>query len=205
MAAITGTVLAGISAATAIATTVDGISKSNKAKKSLDNLNTPELENPYREVSVSTLGSDLIKEEGQRATANILEGMQGGSARTMLSGLPQLASFTNNINQKAAYDIDTQMQKREYGIAGYEAQLNGVEESRYQGEIAGLGAMYNNGQQQMWNGIKGTLSAAGSLNRGLGNTETKQPPTYQNEIDNNIDSFEFNNPTGLPDYRIKTS
>ena len=158
MAAITGTVIAGISTATAIASTVDGISKSNKAEKALDNLQTPEYDNPNREIKVSTAGSDLIKEEGQRTTANILNGMQGGSARTMLSGLPQLASFTNDINQKAALNI-------EYAIAGYEERLNGIEENRYQGEIAGLGAMYNSGQHQMWNGIKGTISGAGSSAR----------------------------------------
>tara|TARA_R110002110_G_C13408143_1_gene713373 strand:- start:1205 stop:1732 length:528 start_codon:yes stop_codon:yes gene_type:complete len=165
MAAITGTVIAGISTATAIASTVDGISKSNKAEKALDNLQTPEYDNPNREIKVSTAGSDLIKEEGQRTTANILNGMQGGSARTMLSGLPQLASFTNDINQKAALNIDSQMEKREYAIAGYEERLNGIEENRYQGEIAGLGAMYNSGQHQMWNGIKGTISGAGSSAR----------------------------------------
>ena len=163
--AIASTVISGASA-------INGVVQSNKAEKDLSNLKVPELENPNRDIKISTLGSDLMKEEGQRQTANILGSLQYGDASNMFTALPRLASMTNEINQRAGLDIDRQMQNREYKIAGYEERLNGIEENRYQGEIAGLGAMYNNGKQQMWNGIKGVVSGAGSLTRGLDTAKT---------------------------------
>ncbi len=165
MGLLTGLAIA--STAIAGATAVDGMVKSKKAEKALANLTVPELENPNRDISVSTVGSDLMKEEGQRQSANILGSLQYSDASNMFTALPRLASMNNQINQQASLQIDNQMQRREYAIAGYEERLNQVEENRYQGEVAGLGAMYNNGQQQMWNGIKGTISGAGSIGRAM--------------------------------------
>lgn len=171
MAAITTAAIGIASTAYSIA---DGISQKNKAKKALENINVPTLENPYKDISVSREGSDLIREEGQRRTANILGGLQGGSARNIFSALPSLVNMNNSINQKAALDIDNQMQKREYAIAGYEEKRNQYDENRYQGEIAGIGQMYNQGQQQVWNGIQGAISTAGSLNRAIDSEKTKK-------------------------------
>ena len=81
-------------------------------------------------------------------------------------------AMNNNINQKAGLNIDNQMQKREYAIAASQERLNAIEENRYQGEIAGIGNMYNQGNQQMWNGIQGTISAAGTIVRGLSDDDS---------------------------------
>lgn len=175
MAIATSTILAGAALATTATTTVDGIVKSNKANKALDNLQVPEYENPNRNISISTLGSDLIKEEGQRTTANILDTLQGGSARNIFSALPGLVATNNQINQQAGLDIDKQMLDREYAIAGYEERLNGVEENRYQRELSGIGAMYDAGQNQVWNGVNGMISSAGALGRSLDGDKKTDP------------------------------
>jgi len=169
MAAIT---TAAIGIASTVYGIANGISEKKKAKTALENLNVPTLENPYKDISVSTEGSDLIREEGQRRTANILDSLQGGSARNIFSALPSLVNMNNSINQKAALDIDNQMQKREYAIAGYEEKRNQYDENRYQGEIAGIGQMYNQGQQQIWNGIKGGISSVGALGRAIDTKKT---------------------------------
>jgi len=164
MAAIT---TAAIGVATSVYSIADGISQKNSAKKALDNLNVPTLDNPNRDIQVSTEGSDLIREEGQRNTANILDGLRGGSARNMLSALPRLTAMNNEINQKAALDIDKQMTNRQYAIAGYETSRNQIDENRYQNEIAGIGNMYNQANQQMWNGVDAGISGAGALGRAI--------------------------------------
>ena len=91
----------------------------------------------------------------------------------MFSALPGLMAMNNSINQKAGLDIDNQMIKRQYAIANSQERLNGVEENRYQGELGGIGNMYNQGNQQMWNGIKGTISGAGSLGRAIESNKDK--------------------------------
>jgi len=163
MAVATGLAIA--STAIAAGSAISGGIQSANAQKALENLNTPKLENPNRDIRISTMGSDLINEQGERRTANVLDTLQGGSARNIFSALPQLMASGNDISERAALNIDNQMINRENKIASYEERLNVIEENRYQNEIAGLGSMYNNGQQQIWNGIKGTISGAGSLGR----------------------------------------
>ena len=196
MAAIT---TAAIGAATALYSVADGISQKTKAKKALENLNTPEYENASENIQVSTAGSDLIKEEGQRTQANILDSLQGGSARNMFSALPGLMAMNNSINQKAGLDIDNQMIKRQYAIANSQERLNGIEENRYQGELGGIGNMYNQGNQQMWNGIKGTISAAGSMGRAMDNGNKT---TTETKMTGFIDSPAM---YGMNDYGIKNT
>ena len=181
--AIASTVIAG-------ATAVKGLMDSSDAEKALNNLSVPEYENPNRDIKISTSGSDLLKEEGQRRTANILDTLQGGSARNVFSALPNLVAMNNGINQQASVDIDKQMINREYAIANYEGRLNDVEENRYQSEIAGLGAMYNQGQQTMWNGINGTIAGLGSVGRAIDGT--KPDPNDVNIGENINKGMSFN-------------
>ena len=172
---MSGITTAAIGAATSLYSVGSGIKQKMDAKEALANLKTPEYQNPSEKIKISTAGSDLIREEGQRTQANILNSLQGGSARNIFSAIPGLMAMNNNINQKAGLNIDNQMQKREYAIAASQERLNAIEENRYQGEIAGIGNMYNQGNQQMWNGIRGTISAAGTLGRAMDNRITEPP------------------------------
>ncbi|SED10110.1 hypothetical protein SAMN04489761_4276 [Tenacibaculum sp. MAR_2009_124] len=162
MAGVTTTLLGAASAAYSI---VSGEQQKAEAKEAIANLEVPELNNPYEDVRVSTVGSDLIKEEGQRRTANILNSLQGSGARNMLSAVPKIVSMNNQINKEAMRDIDSQMMKREYAIASYEEKKNRFEENRYQNELSGYGQMYDVGQHSVWNGIKTGITSLGSLGR----------------------------------------
>ena len=187
MAAVTGTVMAGIGAATSVASAISGGIKSNDALDALNNLETPDNRNPYRDVEVSTLGSDIIREEGQRRTANILDTLQSGSARNMFTALPQLMASGNQISERAAMNIDGQMIKRENAIAGYEVEKNRIDEKRYQDDIAGLGGLYEYGQNEMYNGISGTFNGLGNLSRAIGDLPTtgegKKDYGFEDKID----------------------
>ena len=150
------------------------------------------------------MGSDIIKEEGQRRTANILGTLQGGDARNMFTALPSLVAMNNQINQQAALDIDRQMLNREYKKAEYEGRLNDIEEQRYQGELAGYGTLMNVGQQNMWNGINGAITSAGALGRSIDETQTTKAK-WKSDVIKNVNAFNFNNQSGIPDYSIMQS
>lgn len=164
MAAIT---TAAIGVATAAYTVYNAEEQKADAKKAMENLEVPELENPYENMRVSTMGSDLLREEGQRRTASVIDGLRGGGARNMMSAIPKIVAMNNDINQQARKEIDDQMLDRERLIAGYGDKQNDYEERRYQGELQGYGQMYYQGQQQMWNGVRTGLSSLGSLGRSL--------------------------------------
>jgi hypothetical protein len=167
-----GTGLAIAGTAISAATSIGGAIQTGNAKKALDNLDVPTLENPFDNARISTMGSDIIKEEGQRRTANILGTLQGGDARNMFTALPSLVAMNNQINQQAALDIDRQMLNREDKKAEYEGRLNDIEEQRYQGELAGYGTLMNVGQQNMWNGINGAITSMGALGRSMDSNQS---------------------------------
>lgn len=159
---------AAIGVASAGYSIYSGEKQKSDAKKAMENLEVPELENPYEDMRISTMGSDLLREEGQRRTATIIDGLRGGGARNMMSAIPSLVAMNNDINQKAKVDIDKQMLDRERMIAGYGEKQNQYEENRYQGALAGLGELYNAGDHKMWNGIRTGISSVGALGRSIG-------------------------------------
>lgn len=182
MAAVT---TAAIGVASAAYSIYSGEKQKSEAKKAIENLKTPELKNPYENMRISTMGSDLIREEGQRRTANILDSLQGGGARSMMSAIPKLVAMNNDINQQARKEIDDQMLQRERLIAGYGEKQNQYEENRYQNELQGYGQMYYQGQQQMWNGVRTGLTSVGSLGRAIDSKSSKNED-FWNDGDNTI-------------------
>lgn len=164
---------AAIGVASAAYSVYSAEKQKSDAKKAMENLEVPELENPYENMRISTMGSDLLREEGQRRTANIIDGLRGGGARSMMSAIPKLVAMNNDINQQARKEIDDQMLQREQLIAGYGEKQNQYAESRYQGELQGYGQMYYQGQQQMWNGVRTGMSSFGSLGRAIDSKSDK--------------------------------
>lgn len=189
MAAIT---TAAIGLATAGYSIYSGEKQKSDAKKAMENLEVPELKNPYESMRVSTAGSDLIREEGHRRTANVIEGLQGSGARNMLSAIPRLVAMNNRINQQAMREIDNQIQKRNYAIAGYEEKRNSYEEQRYNNELAGYGNMYDVGQNMVWNGIRTGVSSVGSLARGIDNMPNVSSNNGYSEGMFDVGGYEFN-------------
>ncbi len=168
-----------------------------EAKKAIEKLEVPQLENPYKDMRISTMGSDLIREEGQRRTANMIHSLEGGGARNMLSTIPRMVAMNNQINQQARVDIDKQMLERERMIAGYGEKQNQYEENRYQGALQGYGRMYDQGQQQLWNGIRTGITTVGSVGRSFGNSGVGNGFNSgfdTNNIDTSID-YEWKNPS----------
>jgi len=159
---------AGMGLVGGVAGIIGGASQKRKAQNTLDHLQVPELNNPYKDMPISTMGSDLMREEGQRTTANTIDALQGGGARNMLSAIPQLVALNNQINENARKEIDDQMMKRNYAIADYEVERNRLDEQRYQNELAGLGEMYSQGQQMMWNGLSTSIASVGNIASTIG-------------------------------------
>ena len=188
----TAAILGGISLASSVSSTVSGINKSNKAESALENLEIPEFNNPFEDIQISTHGSDLLREESQRTTANVIEMTQGAGARGVFSAVPKIMAANNQQNQRAAKTLDDQVHKRDYAIANYETKKNQIEENRYQQDIQGLGAMMNDGNQQMWNGINNGISSVGFMSRNF-ESSPGSPKSNPNSEEGIITDYDFTN------------
>lgn len=144
-AAITG---ATLGVATAGASIYQGAGQKKKAKAELNAYERQELNNAFENVEISTLGTDLMREEAQRTTANIVDVLQGGGSRG-LAFLPAIQANTNQVNRQIQKDLDDQIIQRDYAIEGEDSRIMGIKEQRDNQNIYALGSQYTAGEQNI--------------------------------------------------------
>ncbi|WNH10024.1 hypothetical protein [Thalassobellus suaedae] len=169
----TALITGGIMGAASLGQTVSGIIGKNKYQKQLDNLEVPELENAFEDISISTVGSDLMREESARTNASLVDAVRSGGSRSVYSAIPKIASLNTAANQEARKYLDDQVVNRDYAIAQDDVRIRGMEENRYQQELQGLGQAIQSNRQDIWSGVRGIASTGAYMGRNLeNNTET---------------------------------
>lgn len=158
MAAAT-TIIAATAAAGGLAKSVSGAAQTRKAQNAIDSYERQELDNAFEDMQISTLGSDLIKEEGQRTTATLVDAARSGGVRSIMSAIPKIVSLNNDTNAEAMKVLDDQVIRRNYAIAQDDARIREMQERREEGDLAGLGMELNAGRQNMWSGISDVANA----------------------------------------------
>jgi hypothetical protein len=135
--------------------------KDKKAgEQALNNYERQDLNNAFENVKISTIGSDLLKEESQRTSANLVDASRNAGVRGILGGIPKIQEFTNNQNREAQKLLDDQVQKREYAIAGDETKLREIKEDRDNANLSAISSQIQQGNADMWNGITGVAKGA---------------------------------------------
>lgn len=167
----TAAITAGVGGAMGIGQTISGIIGKNKAQKALDNLEVPELTNVFEEISISTEGSDLMKEESQRTSAMLIDAARSGGTRSVMSSVPMIAAQNNNDNREARVYLDDQINKKQYAVAQDEKRIQSIEESRYMGDVTGLNNMIQTNRQDIWSGIRGIGSSMMYAGRNIESVE----------------------------------
>lgn len=158
MAALTTT---AIGAGLAAYQTYQGAESKRKGEKALQDYNRQDLEgsNVYKGIPISTVGSDIIREENQRTSANAVDAIRNMGSRGA-AYLPGIVSSNNNANREARNYLDDQIIKRDYAIAGDKSNIRSMVEERENADLAGIGNQIQVGRQNMWSGLRGLGSAA---------------------------------------------
>lgn len=157
----------GIGAGLGLFQAITGKNNERDAERALNNYERQSLDNAYKNIQISTLGSDIQREESQRNAASLFDVLQGGGVRGIVGGIPKVVGSLNNVNQQIAKDIDQQFINREYAIAGDNARIEGMIENRDNQNIAALSSQANAGRQDFFNGLMGIGSAATAVGRGI--------------------------------------
>lgn len=158
MAAIT---TMAVGAGLAAYQTYEGAEKKRKGEKALQDYERQDLKdsNVYKGIPISTVGSDIIREENQRTSANAVDAIRNMGSRGA-AYLPGIISANNNANREARNYLDDQVLKREYAIAGDQSNIRNMTEDRENADLAGIGNQIQVGRQDMWSGFRGIGSAA---------------------------------------------
>ena len=144
-----------------------GIKDTKNAKRELSEYERQELDNAYKDIQISTFGSDLLREENARTSAGLTDAARNGGSRSIIGAIPKVVGATNEINQQAAKLIDGQVIERDYAIAGGEIRNQAIRERRDEQNIGALGSQVMAGEQNTWSGMMGMASGLGNLSRTL--------------------------------------
>ena len=149
-AAITGAVSVGV-----------GLYKSYKGKKeqraaqdAIDNYERQELTNAYDNLSVSTLGADLRREELSRSQATSTEALRSAGARGILGGLGQVQQQGVQVSREIGADLDQQQKQIDQLRAQDDVRIRETQELRERDDLAGLGQQLAAGQKTQNSGFQ---------------------------------------------------
>ena len=137
---------AAVGAGLGIYQMIDSAKQKKEAKQALENIKRQEFKNIADDMQVSTLGSDLQKEEQARLASTQIESLKGGGNRALISGLGRIESGSQNINAKIAADLDMQQKQIDQIRAEDEARIRGMQEQRELADVSALSSQYQSGE-----------------------------------------------------------
>lgn len=147
-------------------------SQKKKTRKELNNYERQTLNNAFEDIPISTEGIDYVRDENARATATLVDTLQGGDARTVVGGIPQVVAANNQLAGEAARYMENQYNRRNYAIAQDNARIEGITENRDISNINALSSQEQAAKQDLWNGIN---SLGSTVAYGARNLSANQP------------------------------
>lgn len=155
---------------------IKGAQNARDAKNALNNYDRQELTNSAEGMQVSTLGSDLLREEAQRMSASQTEALKAIGSKGIIAGLGRVEAGNQQTNRQIAADLDTKQERIDQFYAQDQSNIRGIQEQREQQDISGLSSQYNAGNQMMFQGIGG-MAQTGIAGLGyLGKKKNKYDP-----------------------------
>jgi hypothetical protein len=183
-------IIGGLGLAKGIYDTVSASSDKKKRQAELDAFQRQDLTNSYENMQISTIGSDVMREESSRNMATSMNTIGNAGTRAIIGATPKLVAERNNVGREIQKNLDDQVQKRNYAIAVDDGRIRDMQEQRDNADLAGLGNAINVANQDMNTGmntaLNGVMAGASSMTGTIG----KKPPTTDvNAISNN--SFDY--------------
>jgi hypothetical protein len=179
MAAVTSAIIGAGTAAYSMSQSIKSGKEKRAAARAIAEQKAPELTNIGEGLQVSTLGSDLAKEEQGRLAASQVNAAQEAGTRGVIGSVGKIAAQNQAVNAQAAADLDRQQKEIDSFRAQDEGNIRGLKEQRFRDKLAALSSQYNSAnqmqQQNIGNVISGTGYALGSLsasNKNSANSES---------------------------------
>lgn len=145
----------------------EGRKMQRQAQQLIDNFEWRDLENAYTNKQVSTLGSDLMREENARAMATATGALREGGSRALIGGLGKVVSQSNTMNRQIAANLDEQQKALDLAAAADDVRIRSMVEERQANELAGYGEMLQQGRSMKNAGFSEGLNAIGTLGTGV--------------------------------------
>jgi hypothetical protein len=168
--ATTMAVMGGLGLAKGAFDTISASKREKERQAELDAYQRQELTNTYKNMQISTIGSNAMREESSRNIATAMNTI--GNAGTRAT--PKLVAEQNNVNRNVQKELDDQVIRRNYAIAQDDANIRGMQEQREYNDLAGLGNAIDVARQDKNMGINTMFNAIGSVASTIPGTTAKK-------------------------------
>lgn len=145
----------GIGVATGGFQLFQGIKQTKEANEAMANFERQDLENAYKDMGISTVGSELMREEAGRTTASLVDASRNAGIRGVFGAIPKISAQNNSQNREAQLYLDNQVQNRNQLVAQDNMRIQSMQEARDNQELAGIGQLKQTGQENTFSGIRG--------------------------------------------------
>jgi hypothetical protein len=153
-----------------ISNMISGAKQANEAERALENYERQKLTNIADGLQVSTLGSDLQREEQARLASGQIGALREGGTRSLIGGLGKVEAGNQRVMQQTAADLDMQQRQIDQMQAEDQARIRSMQENREIGDISALSSQVNTGNQMQANGFsqiaQGTSMLGGAFGAG---------------------------------------
>ena len=173
---------AGLGIVGGISNMIQGAKEQREAKDALNNYQRQELNNVADGLQVSTLGSDLQREEQARLSSSQIQALQDSGVRGILGGSGRVEAGNQRVMAQTASDLDMQQKQIDQMRAEDEARIRNMQENREQNDINALSSQYQSGKQDQNMGFGNIIQGTGMLGNSFGRAENA--PSWYNNIPN---------------------
>lgn len=156
----------GVDTAMGVAKFFQGRAMQKKAEKYIENFEWQDLENPYENQQVSTLGAEHLTEQANIGSATAVEALRSGGARG-LANIGKIEAARNDTNRQVATNLDEQQSRINQNISQQASANQIIMEKRQADELAGYGQMMNVGMGISNQGLSNISNGVGAIGQGI--------------------------------------
>jgi len=163
-------VSAGAGALGAVTGAVSMITEAKNKKKiarEIANQKEVPLTNIADGMQVSTMGSDLQKQENARLAASQTSALQDGGTRALIGGIGSVTAGTQDANARIAANLDDQQNNINNVRAQDEQRIQQTKDQRQANKLAALSSQYNAASQNQAQGMATIVQSAGMAGNAL--------------------------------------
>lgn len=161
-----------LGAVTGAITTFSEMANKKKIAREIAKQKEIPLTNIADGMQVSTLGSDLQKQQQAQLAATQTGALQDGGTRALLGGLGRVTASSQDMNAQIAAGLDEQQKQIEQVGAQDAANIRSIKEQRQANKLSALSSQYNASSQNATQGIANIVQGAGMAGNALANYDS---------------------------------
>jgi len=184
----------GLGLADGIYKAIDGGNKMREARREMEDYERQKFTNVADGMQVSTLGSDLERQEQARLSASQNQMLQDGGTRAMVGGLGKVQAGNQAVMAKTGAELDQKKKEIDMVRAEDQARIRTMQEEREKADLLALSSQYQSGKQDQNMGFGNIVQGAGMLGHGIGYANKPAPTGVQGQMNYNVNQGILNYP-----------